>query len=88
LIFLIEGLITIGLGLISYVLLTDRPDTATWLTEEEKALAAARVKSENVGQTVVLDKLSWKALKQGILVPSTMAIALIFCLNNITVQGE
>ncbi len=51
------------------------------------ALASARVKSENAGQTVVVDKLSGKALKQGILVPSTLAIALIFLLNNITVQG-
>jgi sugar phosphate permease len=69
------------------MLLTDRPETAKWLSADEKALASARVKSENAGQTAVVDKLSKKALKQGIMVPSTLAIAFIFLLNNITVQA-
>lgn len=35
-IFLIEGIITCGLAIISYWTLTDRPATARWLNEEEK----------------------------------------------------
>lgn len=35
-IFLIEGIITCGLGIISFFILTDRPSTARWLNEEEK----------------------------------------------------
>ncbi len=35
-IFFIEGLITMGIAIIAYMLLTDRPETAKWLTEEEK----------------------------------------------------
>ena len=47
-IFAIEGIITICLSLISFFTLTDRPATARWLTQEEKDLAIARVKSERV----------------------------------------
>lgn len=53
-IFAIEGIITCCLALISFLTLTDRPATAKWLTQEEKDLAIARVKSERVGTTEVL----------------------------------
>lgn len=83
----IEGIITIGLSLISFFTLTDRPQTARWLTQEEKDLAIARVKSERVGQTQVLDKIDKTKLLRGIINPVTLSTALVFCLNNITVQG-
>ena len=47
-IFAIEGIITCGLALVSFFTLTDRPETARWLTPAEKDLAIARVKSERV----------------------------------------
>ena len=47
-IFGIEGIITCGLALIGFFTLTDRPATARWLTQDEKDLAIARVKSERV----------------------------------------
>jgi MFS family permease len=53
-IFAIEGIITCLLSIISFFTLTDRPETARWLTREEKDLAIARVKSERVGQNEVL----------------------------------
>ncbi|KAF5722316.1 tartrate transporter [Fusarium mundagurra] len=53
-IFAIEGICTIGLGLIAFFTMTDRPSTARWLSEEEKDLAIARIKSERVGATEVL----------------------------------
>lgn len=86
-IFAIEGIITIGLALISFATLTDRPQTARWLTQEEKDLAIARVKSERVGTTVVLDKIDTKKLKRGILNPMTLSTALLFLFDNVTVQG-
>lgn len=86
-IFAIEGIITIGLGLLAFFTLTDRPETARWLTKEEKELAIARVKSERVGQTVVLDKIDAKKLVRGIFSPVTLSTAFIFLLNNITVQS-
>ena len=86
-IFAIEGIITVGLALISFFTLTDRPETARWLSQEEKDLAIARVKSERVGATEVLDKIDTKKVLRGIFSPVTLAVAFIFLLDNITVQG-
>ncbi|ESK97477.1 mfs transporter [Moniliophthora roreri MCA 2997] len=86
-IFAIEGIITCGLSLIGFFTVTDRPSTATWLSPEEKELAIARVRSERVGQTKVLDKLDLTKTLRGILCPVTLATSFIFLLNNVTVQG-
>ncbi|PGH35853.1 hypothetical protein GX50_01311 [[Emmonsia] crescens] len=86
-IFAIEGIITCGLSIIGFFTLTDRPATASWLTQEEKELAIARVKSERVGATEVLDKLDIPKTLRGIFGPTTMATAFIFLLDNVTVQG-
>lgn len=86
-IFAIEGIITCGLAIIAFFILTDRPATARWLTQEEKDLAIARVKSERVATTEVLDKLDTTKILRGILNPVTLATSFIFLLNNITVQG-
>ncbi|KAK4452643.1 major facilitator superfamily domain-containing protein [Podospora aff. communis PSN243] len=86
-IFVIEGIITVGLSLISYLTLTDRPSTASWLTAEEKELAIARVKAERVGNTQVLDKMDKTKLFRGLANPVVMTTSFAFLLNNITVQG-
>lgn len=86
-IFAIEGIITSGLALVSFLTLTDRPATAKWLSQEEKDLAIARVKSERVGVTEVLDKLDMRKVILGVFSPVTLTTAFIFLLNNVTVQG-
>lgn len=86
-IFAIEGIITCGLGIMAFFTMTDRPETAKWLTQEEKDLAIARVKSERVGTTEVLDALDKTKTLRGIFSPVTLGTSFIFLLNNITVQG-
>jgi len=86
-IFAIEGIITCSLSIIAFFTLTDRPATAKWLSQEERDLAIARVKSERVGTTEVLDSLDWKKTWMGIFSPVTLSTAFVFLLNNITVQG-
>jgi len=86
-IFAIEGIITCGISLIAFITLTDRPATARWLSQEEKDLAIARVKSERVAATEVLDKLDRKKILRGIFNPVTLGTSLIFLLDNVTVQG-
>jgi MFS family permease len=81
-IFAIEGIITIGLSIISFFTLTDRPATARWLTQEEKDLAIARVKSERVGTTEVLDTIDRKKTLRGIFSPVTLATSFIFLLGT------
>ncbi|ROT36166.1 MFS general substrate transporter [Sodiomyces alkalinus F11] len=86
-IFAVEGVITVGLAIIGFFTLTDRPETARWLSQEEKELCIARVKSERVGATEVLDKLDRTKLWRGMTCPVTLQISVIFLFNNITVQG-
>ncbi|KEZ44001.1 Tna1 [Scedosporium apiospermum] len=86
-IFALEGIITVGLSLIAFITLTDRPETARWLTEEEKELCIARVKSERIGATEVIDGIDRTKLWRGMTNPVTLEIAVIFLFNNITVQG-
>jgi MFS family permease len=86
-IFVIEGAITCGLGMIAFFTLTDRPETAMWLTPEEKDLAIARLKSERTATTEVLDSFTKKKILKGILNPGTLLTAVIFGLGNITAQG-
>lgn len=88
-IFAIEGIITIGIGALSFLTLTDRPETAIWLTKEEKELAVARVRSEyeHAGAREVLDKLDKKKLTRGIFNPVVQATSWIMLFTCVTVQG-
>ncbi|SCZ99612.1 BZ3500_MvSof-1268-A1-R1_Chr3-1g06151 [Microbotryum saponariae] len=86
-IFFAEGIITMGIAVISYPILTDRPETAKWLSAEEKALCAARTKSENVGSIVVVDEAKTKVFISGMFNMNSLVNAFIFSLGNITVQG-
>lgn len=86
-IFIVEGIITCSLAIISFFTLTDRPASARWLTEEEKDMAIARVKAERVGTTRVLDKMDMKKLWMGISNPIAASTSIVFMLNNVTVQG-
>lgn len=86
-IFLIEGIITTGIAVISYFLLTDRIDTARWLSAEEKELANARLRSETVASHVVVDKMRSKQVRAGIFNATSLTMAVAFLLDNISVQG-
>ncbi|EEA23267.1 hypothetical protein TMatcc_002125 [Talaromyces marneffei ATCC 18224] len=86
-IFVIEGIITCGLALIGFFTMTDRPSTARWLSQDEKDLAIARLKSERVGVTEVLESLDSRKALRGIFSPVTLMTSMIYLLNNITVQG-
>lgn len=81
------GIITIGLAIISFFTLTDRPETARWLSAEEKELAIRRVMSERVATTELLDKLDVPKTMRGIINPVGLATATILLLINVTVQG-
>lgn len=86
-IFAIEGIITVGLSVMAFFTLTDRPETARWLSEEEKDLATTRVKDERVGATRVLDKMDTKKVVLGATSPVTLVTSFLYMLCNITVQG-
>lgn len=68
-------------------MLTDRPDSARWLTAEEKELAVARIKSERLEVSEVLDKIDMPKLWNGISSPVTISTSFIFLLGNVTGLG-
>jgi hypothetical protein len=76
-----------GLALITLVTMTDRPETARWMSEDKKEIAINRVKSERLNQAVLLDKIDGSKLKRGFSNPITLATSCIFLLDNITVLG-
>ena len=86
-IFFVEGLIKIGLGLLGFVTLTDRPASAERLNQKEKELAENRVRSERVGQAKVLDKMDKTKLRRGITNPVTWVLSGVFFCSNNTVHG-
>lgn len=57
------------------------------MSQEEKDLAIARVKSERLATTQVLDKIDTTKLLSGIFSPITLSTSFVFLLDNITVQG-
>lgn len=81
------GIVTTVLGVICLATLTDRPETARWLTAEEKILAVARVKSERLQTAELNDKFTWKKFRRGIINPVVLPTCLIMILNSITVYG-
>ncbi|KAH8889240.1 Tna1 protein [Thozetella sp. PMI_491] len=86
-IFVLEGVITVIVGVLVLIFLPDRPETARFLNDEEKKVAIARVESERVGGTFLLDQMSWKKLWKGVANPVTLSIAIVFLLETVTVQG-
>lgn len=68
--FILEGLLTVVVSLIAYLVMYDYPTTAKFLTEEEKAWAYHRLKyqgSSNSGRMVAeSDKFEWKYVIQAI----------------------
>ncbi|KAK0644421.1 beta-lactamase/transpeptidase-like protein [Cercophora newfieldiana] len=91
-IFLVEGIVTMGLALIAMVALTNGPDSARWLTAEEKTFAVARLQSERKvstgsGASPLVDKMSRRRFVRGILNPVTMSTAVVFLFDAITVQA-
>ncbi|KAJ6511763.1 major facilitator superfamily domain-containing protein [Mycena vulgaris] len=87
-IFVWEGVITIGAGVILYFLYPNRPETASMLTEEERKLSALRL-GALPGEPIPVAKEfpSWVEVKAVLLNPVVLASALFYLINNVTVTG-
>jgi MFS transporter, ACS family, tartrate transporter len=48
--FVVEGVPSVLLGLVTWFYLTDKPERATWLTSEQKAWLAAKLKAETAAK--------------------------------------
>ncbi|GAB1214174.1 hypothetical protein ATERTT37_003334 [Aspergillus terreus] len=86
-IFVIEGIITCGIGIITFFTLSNSPATAKWLSEEERRIATDRVNQDHATQQGIEDKFDVKKVVWGIWNPVILASSAAFLLINITVQG-
>mgnify|MGYP005988646465 CR=1 FL=1 len=86
-IFGIEGLATVILGLVSFAILPDRPETAIWLTPEEKQLAISRLRAERLSKSHKAEEFNWNKVRLGIFNPVVLPTSAIFLLNSTTVHG-
>ncbi|WWD07009.1 hypothetical protein V865_005106 [Kwoniella europaea PYCC6329] len=74
--FYIEGGLTIGIGLLSIWILPGFPETARWLSDEERTLQLSRMKA-SAGQEVVGDSTVWGGCKAAFADYKTWIMALI-----------
>ncbi|GKT70602.1 MFS transporter protein [Colletotrichum tofieldiae] len=86
-IFVVEGVVTVAVGLLALVLLTDRPETARFLTPEEREIAIIRLRKERVGATVLLDKISKNKMIKGAINPVTATTSICFMFCSLSIQG-
>jgi ACS family tartrate transporter-like MFS transporter len=72
--FIIEGIPSVLLGIVTWFYLTDRPASATWLTAEQKAWLASRLETE-VAAKQAAQHLS---LGQALLSPKVLMLSVIY----------
>ncbi|TFK39756.1 MFS general substrate transporter [Crucibulum laeve] len=86
-IFLIEGIITTGFGLILFFILPDNPRTTRMLNKEERALAIARIDKDQVVKTAGRKEATSLKLVLRSFNAHTTVCAFCFMMINISFQG-
>lgn len=64
-IFIIEGLITIAAGAVSYWIIVDFPDNATFLTEAERTVVIRRLQGD-AQFSAAGEKMQWRHIKKAL----------------------
>jgi D-galactonate transporter len=72
--FIIEGVPSVLLGIVTWFYLTDTPEKANWLTSEQKAWLAARLQAE----TATKQAASHMTLGQALSSPKVITLSLIY----------
>lgn len=86
-IFAVEGIITMGVGLLAFFTITNSPESARWLDQDEKDLAVSRLKSERLTTTELVDRWNSQKMLRGIFSPVQFLNMVIFLMVGISVQG-
>ncbi|MDB5653214.1 MAG: putative transport protein superfamily, partial [Tardiphaga sp.] len=72
--FMIEGIPSVVLGIVTWFYLTDRPSQATWLSAEQKAWLASRIDAEVAAKQSAGQMTLWQTLSSG----KVLMLALIY----------
>ncbi|MGJ4947392.1 MFS transporter [Bradyrhizobium sp. HKCCYLS20291] len=74
--FIVEGLPTVLLGLICLSVLTDRPEQARWLRDEERAWLCAELQRETASRPATVQQSGWGSFVRLLRNPHVWAMAL------------
>ncbi|KAF2402431.1 MFS transporter-like protein [Trichodelitschia bisporula] len=83
LLFLVEGLPTVAMAVVTFFFLPDTPDTARFLTEDEKHVARARA-IRQAGREKRVGIIQWREVGIALLDPKAWFTALIYFSTNVS----
>jgi MFS transporter, ACS family, tartrate transporter len=72
--FIVEGVPSVLLGLVTWFYLTDKPEHATWLTSEQKGWLAAKLKAETAAKQAATHLTLGEALSS----PKVIALSIVY----------
>ncbi|MET0879253.1 MAG: MFS transporter [Tardiphaga sp.] len=72
--FIIEGIPSVVLGVVTWFYLTDKPSQATWLTAEQKAWLTAKLEGERIAK----ESGNRMSLRQALTSPKVLMLSLIY----------
>ncbi|EPQ59892.1 MFS general substrate transporter [Gloeophyllum trabeum ATCC 11539] len=86
-IFLVEGIITSGFGLLCFMIIPDDPQRSRLLSPEERSLAMARIAADQVVSTTGRkERTTWRLVLRAFNFNTTLC-AICFLMLNISFQG-
>ncbi|WVQ78505.1 hypothetical protein IAT38_000591 [Cryptococcus sp. DSM 104549] len=87
LIFLVEGIITIGVAFVLMVFFPSDPTTTRLFNDAERELARTRIEVDSPPGTDQKEPINWPSIKQSFLNMNMAAYCFMYITNSMTVQG-
>lgn len=85
-IFIIEGLFTIGFGLLSYFILPRSPAEARFLNDREKEYVVATLRQDGaIGKDEKTDSFSWTEVRRTFMLPQVWLLCVVYFLNGTSI---
>ncbi|KAJ7215320.1 major facilitator superfamily domain-containing protein [Mycena haematopus] len=86
-IFIIEGAITVVVGLVSFFLLPDTPDHARFLNDEEKTYIKTKLKEDGAIAGEAADSFSWPEVVKAFTSIHVLIVAVVFFFSGVVLYS-
>ncbi|KAK8858803.1 hypothetical protein IAR55_003033 [Kwoniella newhampshirensis] len=87
LIFLVEGIITLGVAVVLLVMFPSDPTTTRLFNQAEKELARTRIEADSPPDSNQKEPINWPSIKQSLINLNMAAYCFMYITNSMTVQG-
>lgn len=84
-IFIVEGAVTVFIGLLGYLLIVDFPDKAKFLTDDERSIVLMRIERDRADS--VVDSMTMKKFLEYLLTPKLWLFSYFFCAAAVAVYA-